>query len=458
MLNESNQHKFLELRKKFPFFVYEGYSFDYSDKGLDVVFRFNLAGKYQFSPSLAFPPSSILVHQVHPDELKNILFHIGMIEMVSYWKAACSPRVIIRNHELSADQVNWWKKLFFNGLGEFFYLNGIHTSRDEFMDITPEGGKILPVSGFSLSEGSLVPVGGGKDSVVTLELLGDMKGNTPFILNPRGATMETVTTKGFAGDNISVARRTLDPLLHELNAMGFLNGHTPFSALLAFTTVLAAMLAGKKHIVLSNESSANEATIPGTAINHQYSKSVEFESDFRDYLSKYITPDINYFSFLRPLNELQIARLFSRYPRYHKVFKSCNAGSKTDSWCGRCSKCLFTCILLSPFLGYRQIEAIFGHNLLEDDTLSPILDELTGVAATKPFDCIGTLDEVNAALQMTLKHYPEGQEPLLLKHYRQSDAFRRYAGISPGSVLREYNTRHFLPGEFERILISALNA
>ena len=162
--------------------------------------------------------------------------------------------------------------------------------------------------------------------MVSLRLLKDK--NTPLIMNPRGATVGCIEADGRTIDDVIVIQRTIDPLLLKFNSQGYLNGHTPFSAMLAFYTLLAAKLRGVCNIALSNEGSANEATVIGLGVNHQYSKSLEFENDFREYVRQHISPAYNYFSLLRPLSELQIAMLFSRLDEFHEVFRSCNVGSK----------------------------------------------------------------------------------------------------------------------------------
>ena len=256
-------------------------------------------------------------------------------------------------------------------------------------------------------------MGGGKDSVVTLELL-RRAGKTirPLIMNPRGATIECARVAGFPMDEVLVIRRSIDPTLLDLNAKGYLNGHTPFSAMLAFYTRLASKLSGIPNVALSNESSANESTVLGTSVNHQYSKSLEFEDDFRAYC-----PGFNYFSFLRPLSELQIAMLFSRFTAYHDVFRSCNVGSKQDIWCGHCAKCLFAYIILSPFIEPARLNRIFGKSMLDDTSLELEFRQLIGEAETKPFECVGTVSEVRQALSMALKRwYETSRRPALLEN------------------------------------------
>jgi UDP-N-acetyl-alpha-D-muramoyl-L-alanyl-L-glutamate epimerase len=454
MVRSSRSDKYQQLRLQFPFFAFEKQEYDLTSAGLEIRYTFNLADKYFFHPSLFIPRKSFFV----PDEfiagrLDNIVFNIGMIELISYWKAACPPILIIRPFMLQAGQVSWWKKLYFNGLGEFFYLNSIPADEESFVTFQVASDLLLKPEGFNLDDALLIPVGGGKDSAVTLELLGMRRGALPLIMNPRGASLETIAAMGFGHDRYFEIRRSLDPLLLQLNEQGFLNGHTPFSALLAFVTVLASVVSGRRHIALSNESSASEVTIEGTEINHQYSKSFRFESDFREYIHQWVSKDVNYFSFLRPLNELQIASIFSQFPKYHPLFKSCNAGSRTDSWCCKCAKCLFTYIMLAPFLIQDDLVQIFGKELFEDPRLVPILDQLAGIADEKPFDCVGTVAEVNLALAETIRKWEGAELPLLLAYYKQSAAYSLHQPESFTRALSEISVEHNLPPEFSKIIM-----
>ena len=478
MARSSRQSKFIQLREKFPIFVFEQQDYTLTRQGLNIRFTFNVADQYLFEPSLFIPRNSFFL----PDEkiaghLNNIIFNLGMIELISYWKCTCSPKVIIRPFALHPEQISWWKNIYFNGLGEFFYLNSLDVTMDDFMHLENASTDNLPVTAitgydlrnpgtaspellprekFALDDAVIIPIGGGKDSAVTIELLGARAGSIPLIMNPRGASIETIKAKSFSLDQFIEIRRRIDPELLQMNERGFLNGHTPFSALLAFVTVLSAIVTGHRHIALSNESSANEATIEGTDINHQYSKSFQFESDFRAYIRRWISEDINYFSFLRPLNELQIASLFSQFPRYHPVFKSCNAGSNTDIWCGQCAKCLFTYIILSPFLEEVNLVAIFGKNLLSDGSLQQEFEQLTGMADEKPFDCVGTIREVNLALCETIRHYDDNELPFLLTFYRDCPLFAQYSQVDFAAELYRLSSEHYLLPEFMEILKTGL--
>jgi hypothetical protein len=236
--------------------------------------------------------------------------------------------------------------------------------------------------------------------------------------------------------------------LIDLNSQGFLNGHTPFSAIVAFTSYLSAYLTGKKYIALSNEDSANESNVDGLNINHQYSKTIEFENDFREFANKYFGLGIEYFSFLRPITELQIAMLFSRIEKYHKIFKSCNVGSKQKPWvwCCNCPKCLFVYSILSPFLYKEKLVEIFGEDMFENENLLSTFTELCGYGDVKPFECVGTYEEIKWALTRTIENIGENKLPFLLEYYKNN--FEMYHA----DLLKYYNENNNLPEEFDELL------
>lgn len=413
----------------FPEFIYENYEYDVRQDGLHIMFVFKLNGLnnniIEFSPSAFIPNRPFLSFKQPKECLDNLVFHIGMVELISYWKSVCPPIVKVLCGTLDTEQIAFWKKLYFNGLGEFFYTNSIKTTLDDFMSIESNGPIYSPMHN-ELSNDYLVPIGGGKDSAVTLELLsnaGFANRPIPLIMNPRGATIGTIEAAGYSMDDVAVIKRTIHPKLLELNSNGCLNGHTPFSAMLGFYTLLICQLSGRRNVALSNECSASESTVIGTNINHQYSKSLEFENDFRGYVQAYLSSDYNYFSLLRPIYELEIANLFAhRCQSYWDVFKSCNVGSKLDVWCGHCAKCLFVYIMLAPLMeDPERLVEIFGHDLLDDASLQLEFDQLIGKAETKPFECVGTVEEANAALSMLIERrgwHQDEQRPILLKGYQ----------------------------------------
>lgn len=308
----------------------------------------------------------------------------------------------------------------------------------------------------STLKGTLIPIGGGKDSCVTAELLSKEKDdNLCLIIGGKEPSVKSAEIAGYK-DKIVYVKRNIDKNLLELNKKGFLNGHTPFSSLLAFLSYLIAHLTEKKYVALSNESSANESNVVGEKINHQYSKSFEFEQDFREYADKYLKAGVEYFSMLRPLNELQIAMLFARNDKYHKIFRSCNVGSKTTpwEWCGNCPKCLFVYIILSPFLYKEKLVEIFKSDLYEKEDLLNTFIELCGYGKTKPFECVGTYEEVNFAISKTIQTLMDNNVklPYLLEYYKQN---YKLADTSV-DITKRYNEENNLPKEFNIILRRAI--
>ena len=390
--------KFNSYREKYKKIIYKSYQIIDESDHIKIMYTFEIPNLTVFNPYITISKEYIL-NDINNDIFNSIVFRLGLIELISYYKCICPKIIEVEAGYIDEYEQSWYKKLFYNGLGEFFHINNISISKDKLFDFTIRGGKLEVNRPTYNGIGNLIPIGGGKDSIVTLQLLKDYD-NKCFMINPKQVHIDS--SKGLEYCSIT---RVIDKNLLELNKQGFLNGHTPFSAIVAFTSYLMAYLTNRKYIVLSNEGSANEPTIIGTNINHQYSKTYEFEKDFYEYTKKYFKIDIKYFSLLRPIKEIQIAYLFSKYKDYHKVFRSCNVGSKSDpwKWCLNCPKCLFVFIILRAFLSYEEIINIFGENLLDKKDLEKDFLELIGQSDTKPFECIGTIDEVKYAMNRIIK-------------------------------------------------------
>ena len=431
--------KFLELRNTYKEIIYRDYLVDDVDNDLVITYTFEIPGLTIFKPTISFSKDLIKNSFVNENLMNKIIFHMGMIELISYYKCCCPEKVVIEAGYLNDYDMKWFKKLFYNGLGEFLYKNNISISEDELFDFEIKGKEIKLDDIFYQGYGNLIPVGGGKDSVVSLELLKEYKDdNMCFIINPKGANIECSYVAGYEDDSIVKIKRIIDKNLIDLNSRGFLNGHTPFSSVVAFNAYLMAYLTNKKYIVLSNENSANEATVIGTNVNHQYSKSYEFEKDFYEFSKNNYGIDIKYFSLLRPLKEIQIAMLFSKYTKYHKVFKSCNLGSKgsTWEWCCKCPKCLFVYIMLAAFLNKEEMVEMFGKDLLNDVELEKDFIELIGEGETKPFECVGSISEVVYAINKIISKY-EGELPYLLNVYKEK--YQREENIDLSYLDDEHN-------------------
>ena len=405
---------FNELRKKHKQFIYESFEVAKDNGNLKVYFNFTISPDIKFRPQIIFPDG---FRDINEDILNNLIFNLGLIEMISYWKSTCSSEIIIRAGSLSDDQIKWWKDLLVKGLGEFFYNNQIDFTKDNLVRFKIESSQPFSVHDGKLPDRDLILIGGGKDSVVTLELLSGPDSQC-LLLNPTAAA-KNITKTGRCSQPI-IIQRIIDSKLLELNQQGYLNGHTPFSAYLAFLATLTAILYDYQNIVVSNEASSSEGNVlfHGQMINHQYSKSLEFEKNFREYSKKYLSIKTNYYSFLRDLNELEIARKFSQMEKYHRIFRSCNVGSKSGIWCLNCSKCLFAYLMLFPFLGYKTKE-IFGKDLLDEESLFPVMEELLQIEGKfKPFECVGTKEEIEYAILLSILELKGQKLPNLLEKFK----------------------------------------
>jgi hypothetical protein len=198
------QSKFFQLRQKYSYFVYQSYQIEQCQELLRLTFNFNLADCYHFSPVIEIPFRSFYSWKLPESSLQNLAFHIGMIELISYWKLSCAPQVIIRPHKLTEAQLAFWKKLYYQGMGEFFYVNGITVSQEDYLHLISEGIALKAVEQ-DFTDGVLVPVGGGKDSVVSLELLKGEERAIPLIINPRPASSRCAAVAGFEEDQTADA-------------------------------------------------------------------------------------------------------------------------------------------------------------------------------------------------------------------------------------------------------------
>ncbi len=265
-------------------------------------------------------------------------------------------------------------------------------------------------------------------------------------------------TAAAAGVPLIHIRRSLSPNLFEFNKLGAYNGHVPITGILSFIFVIAAVLYGFDAIAMSNERSANigNVEVDGFEVNHQWSKSEAFERMFNRLLHTEILPSLQYFSFLRPLSELLIAKIFASLTAYHGSFSSCNKAFKIEGklearWCGNCDKCRFVFLILAPFFSRQALLDIFGADLLLDQSQLPAFQELLGLQGQKPFECVGEIEESIAAITLLAEH-PDWQNSTTLKTLvRQLDLSpARAAGYVEKYLSRQESA--LMPDRYKKVL------
>jgi len=393
-----------DLRKKYPVFSYDSFEIKQEHNSVDLYFKYSINDEQSFEHVVCFKGLS---EQIDIKILEPFAFHIGLAEMFSYWKLTASSKIHVKAGMLSKDQIEWWKSLLMEGMGEYFYKNQIDFTQPDFVTIVADG-KEYSVTKLPKTENSdvLVPLGGGKDSIVTLELfLRENVSVKPLIVYPTTPSSMKIVEQSHLDDTITVDR-VIDPELIKLSKSDdYLNGHVPYSASLAFIFLFASTVQKIPYIAVSNERSSDEGNVEyhNKIINHQYSKTLAFETAFQDYINTWLKSDIHFFSFLRPLSELQIGKLFSSMKSYFPIFKSCNRNQQQDSWCGTCPKCVSVALSISPWTGPEKIKEIMGTNPLTDPSNADLIANMTDPKQVKPFECIVDTSEAQICLEFINK-------------------------------------------------------
>ena len=439
--------------------------------------------------TLRFPGAPFALDGARTDAVTRALRLLHLIAGVSYYKAAVPPEIRIDAYAIDATTAAFLTEVYENGLGEFAYRNGLalrgkirfpaldlplshrERGRGEGSESDATASATEPSPGASRHPGSspgqaplpagegkklglrphaLVAIGGGKDSLVTIEALRAAGiaqtvtwiGSSPLI---RACAERT----GLPTYNIT---RTLAPELFDYNKRGALNGHIPVTAVNSAILVLAALLRDADQVVFSNERSASYGSlIPGTGeVNHQWSKGWAFERDFAAEVKRTIAADLSYYSLLRPLSELAVARQFARSDRYDAHFSSCNRNfhilgeRPAQRWCGVCPKCHFVFLALAPFMPKPRLLNIFGRNLLDESEQAAGFDALLEYRDHKPFECVGEGSESRAAMA-ALAQSASWREDALVERFAREVAPQLDAGDLGMEPLMEIDQQHRIP-------------
>lgn len=436
-------------------FIFDKYEIDRESKEIRLYYNLIVSGKetvlmerYSFPQKLKWGnTSSIPFH--------NAVRALHVIAGVSYWKAYC-PRVIrFASYSLSKEESRFFKEIYENGLGEFFYRNKIDfRGLIDFPSLPQLKNKAYKVK---TNDRSLLLFGGGKDSLVSAELLKKARKNFKYLFVSSGKLPELVSN--LLPKDAIIVYRHIDPKIIEINKdQKSFNGHIPITSIIAAVGEITALLYGFNSVIASNERSADygNAEYLGRVVNHQWSKSYEAERLINRYFQKFITPSITFFSLLRPFYEIKIIEIFSRHKKYLSRFSSCNANFKafksrsTTYWCGHCPKCVFVFSMLSVYLPKSELINIFGKNLFDDPALLPLFKELLGLRAVKPFECVGTFDEMKWAIHWAINS-PEYMGDTVIKELSKN---KFIAGLSISKLKYLFNIggHHQIPPEFRRIL------
>jgi hypothetical protein len=360
----------------------------------------------------------------HPEALARALKLLHLIAGVSYFKAAVPPEIQVETGAPDAATADLLDAVYVDGLAEFAWRNGLDLRGKVAFPRSAQTGAAAAAPALGLPRRSLVAIGGGKDSLVSIELLRAHGEDLTLVWIGDSPLIEAVAARtGLPTLNII---RSLAPALFEFNREGAWNGHIPVTAINSAILLVAALVYGFDSVVFSNEHSASAATLEaeGRVVNHQWSKGFAFERGLASLVRSTVAADLDYFSLLRPLSELAVTRRFARLGQYHQHFSSCNRnfrilGAKPrERWCGNCPKCHFVFLALAPFMAKPALVAIFGRNLLDDADLAEGFDALIEWQAHKPFECVGEAAESRAALAV-LAGRAEWREDALVRRFAE---------------------------------------
>ncbi len=416
-------------------------SFRFLSRELDergvVTLRYALDDGPQFLERITVPPPEALEAERRAS-VEGLLSLLHWVAGVSYFKAALPATVRCESGDPGPAAAALLEALYSEGLGELAYVNRLEAlPRPRF---PRAAGASPPPPAPRDPARVLVPVGGGKDSVVAIEAV--RRAGVEQALFSIGDAPPIARTADVAGLPRLIARRELDPLLFELNAAGAINGHVPVTAIVACVAMLTAALHGFDAVALASERSASAGNVrwEGIEVNHQFSKSLAAERLLSAAVAELGAP-VRQFSILRPASELAIARAFAGLERYHGAFTSCNAIFRLDpalrasSWCRDCPKCRFVFLVLAPFSDPRHMLEIFGTDLLDEEVQFEGFALLAASGGHKPFECVGEEQESLAAMRMLAAD----------ERWREHAVVRRLAAeVLPGHPLPEGDPRSVL--------------
>ncbi|WP_369980363.1 UDP-N-acetyl-alpha-D-muramoyl-L-alanyl-L-glutamate epimerase [Xanthomonas bundabergensis] len=407
--------------------------------------------------TITVPGAPFVLDAARAQAVQHALRLLHLIAGVSYYKAAVPPRIAIDGYAIDADTAALLDSVYLHGLGEFAYRNGLDLRERIRFPATATATDGQGAAALGLRPHALVAIGGGKDSLVSIEAL-RAAGVEQTVAWIGGSQLIRACAERTALPTLNIGR-ALAPELFELNRQGAWNGHIPVTAVNSAILVFAALLHDAGQVVFSNEHSASYGSqIAGTGeVNHQWSKGWAFEQAFGAHVQRYVAADLHYYSLLRPLSELAVARQFARNDHYDAHFSSCNRNfhilgeRPAHRWCGVCPKCHFVFLALAPFMPKTRLVRIFGRNLLDDAAQAPGFDALLEFQDHKPFECVGEGRESRAAMA-TLAARAEWKEDALVARFIREIQPQLEAGDLRVEPLLALDAQHRIPAElWERV-------
>ena len=450
--------------------IFEFTKYTYNEKKCILKLYYKI-DKIKFIEEINFNPNNIKLKKLDDNKKQalNISFsYLHLVAGISYYKSLLPDQIKIKTIKLNKEQKKFFDRYYLYGLGEFAFRNNLFLSKK----INFPCSKNIKNNSINIKlnkNNIILPIGGGKDSLVSYEILKNQKNINiyPFSVNPLNPIEDCF--KILNHNNIIIKRKISNKLLeinNNLEKYNGYNGHVPITFINTFIALSTSILYNSNTIIFSNEKSSNIGNIEhdGFFANHQWSKSFEAEKMINKFIKKYIIKSFNIFSLLRPIYEINIAKLFSKNSIYNNIFASCNKNFKITQtekplkWCCSCDKCRFVFLILSCFINKQEILNIFKKNIFNDKNQLDEYKKLVGLLDYKPFECVGEIEESITAFY--LLNETEFKNDFIVKNIN-NELFKKYNLNFFEENKKKYFSTDFknslLTNKYKKLLINYIN-
>lgn len=279
-------------------FLYKSFNISTSKENINITYEYEISNQSSFKHQITIVRKDYKIRPISSNLMKSMIFNIGMATLVDYLRLTNSKDLVIECTKLEDEQISWWESFYLSMFGKDIKIKCTANKTISLEKI------IYDDNDFS---GYIVPLE-DKDSCITLESL-NLNRDSDFclVLDSSIVASKVASLAGFSSNNIIEILQTKDKKIIDTN-------NSDNSALTAFIAYFLCYLLSKKYIAVSNDSTSGIQ-------NKKYGKSFDFENAFRKYTDKYLPTPIEYFSFLRPLNKLQVVKSFAKLTKYHPLFE-----------------------------------------------------------------------------------------------------------------------------------------
>lgn len=389
-------------------FIFDRYTFDVNTGVAEFYYAFDEAIQFKETIQFELPKASYSAELF--DRCLSLVF---MVAGTSYYKCFPTRKATFANGWISYFDAELLNAVYKNGLSQLIFENGLEL--DKMVHFTSEKVALPPLDYTGL--GVLSMQSGGDHSLLLGKLLNDSNITyMPWHMSSNESYPKAI--ERLKNHPPRIVKREIDRKNLELaKQLGGLNGHVPITYI-TMAIALADAVLHNENIVLAaigREEDDVRELIGDFEINHQWSKTWQAEELLMGYIASTMSGNLHVGSPLRIFSELKISELFVEncWERFGHAFSLCNIANSRPSpdgepyWCGRCSKCANSFLLLSPFVEPEELRGLFGgKDLFTDQNLQQTFMAFFALhGQIKPFDCVGGAQELRLAYRMAQNRF-----------------------------------------------------